>query len=156
MQGVECPDYRLLTVVPRIPHGRLAEAGGRVSRFKIATRECFRLTTIRPERLRVFPRFAGEAFYENRKLVVEVERIAKEKGVTVAQVALSWVVTMSGKNGLPVIIPIPGATTIPRVEENMTKIDLTEADVTSINNLLKGFKASGTRYPAALSHFVNG
>lgn len=106
------------------------------------------LTVNSPQHLQRFPRFQGDAFYHNRKLVDEVERIAKEKGVTVPQVALGWITALSGKNGLPTIIPIPGATTVSRVEENMKPAELSDAEVEAINSLTSGFSPVGPRYPA--------
>lgn len=41
------------------------------------------------------PRFQGQAFYENQKLVDQVEEIAKKKGVTTGQLALAWILAQS-------------------------------------------------------------
>jgi hypothetical protein len=38
------------------------------------------------------PRFQGEAFYDNLKIVDELDRMAKEKGLETSQLALAWVV----------------------------------------------------------------
>lgn len=108
-----------------------------------------------PERLRVFPKFTGEAFTENRKLADEVERIAKEKGASVSQIALGWIRAVSGKNGLPTIIPIPGATTPERVVENMSPVDLSSDDLERIQKITSTFKASGDRYPEMVKHLIN-
>lgn len=37
------------------------------------------------------PRFHGEAFYDNLKLVNELDRLAEEKGLKTPQMALAWV-----------------------------------------------------------------
>jgi pyridoxine 4-dehydrogenase len=94
-----------------------------------------------------FPRFQGEAFYENLKLVAEVEQLAAKKSATPAQIAIAWVRAHSGKDGLPIIIPIPGATTEARVEENSKDVSLTEADLKEINDILSKFSVMGDRYP---------
>lgn len=98
---------------------------------------------------RYFPRFQGEAFYENLKLVEEVEKVAVKKGATPPQIAIAWIRAHSGKAGFPTIIPIPGATTEARVEEHTKDISLTEAEVGEINSILSKFSVMGGRYPAA-------
>jgi pyridoxine 4-dehydrogenase len=98
---------------------------------------------------RYFPRFQGEAFYENLKLVEEVEKVAAKKNSTPAQIAIAWIRFHSGKAGFPTILPIPGATTEARVAENTKDISLTEAEVGEINSILSKFSVIGDRYPAA-------
>lgn len=104
----------------------------------------------------MFPRLVGENFWTNRKLVEQVEKIAEEKGVTVSQVALGWILAVQGKNGLPRIIPIPGSTTEERIQENTTPASLTEEDVAAIDGILKSFTAAGMRYPELGMHHTNG
>ena len=60
------------------------------------------------------PRFVGENFERNQRLVDEVEAIAAEIGATPGQVALAWLLT-KGDN----IAPIPGTKRVSRVEENV-------------------------------------
>lgn len=50
---------------------------------------------------KMVPRFQGEAFYENLKIVDELDRIAKEKGLETSQLALAWVISLS-----PYVSPI--------------------------------------------------
>ena len=59
------------------------------------------------------PRFMGENFERNQRLVDEVEAIAVELGVTPGQVALAWLLTKGDG-----IAPIPGTKRVSRVEEN--------------------------------------
>jgi aryl-alcohol dehydrogenase-like predicted oxidoreductase len=59
------------------------------------------------------PRFIGEAFYQNLRLVEEVRNIAAEVDATPAQIALAWLVAQGGD-----IAPIPGSRRVARVEEN--------------------------------------
>ncbi len=59
------------------------------------------------------PRFMGENFQRNQRLVDEVEAIAVELGVTPGQVALAWLLTKGDH-----IAPIPGTKRVSRVEEN--------------------------------------
>ncbi len=93
-----------------------------------------------------FPRFQKDVFDENIKLLEAVESIAKAKGVTPAQIAIGWILFQSGKNGMPTIIPIPGATTAARIQENTSPAKLSEEDFKALDDILKKFPVSGERY----------
>jgi pyridoxine 4-dehydrogenase len=95
-----------------------------------------------------FPRFQGEGFEHNLKLVQQVEAVASDKACTPAQLAINWVRNMSTDPELPLVIPIPGATTIARVEENSKVVELTEEDMQSLTSLAKNFETAGARYPS--------
>jgi len=105
--------------------------------------------------LRFYPRFQPDVFDDNLVLVREVESIAKEKGATPAQIAISWILAKSGQDGYPVIIPIPGATTEERINENMNLLSLSKEDVAAIDDVLERFTVKGNRYPDASMHHVN-
>lgn len=81
------------------------------------------------------------------KLVYEVEKVAEQKGCSIGQVALAWVTHHSGKPGFPEIIPIPGATTSARVEENMKIVSLTETEFQQLNDAVGKHVVLGARYP---------
>ncbi|KAH7388811.1 NADP-dependent oxidoreductase domain-containing protein [Pyrenochaeta sp. MPI-SDFR-AT-0127] len=99
-----------------------------------------------------FPRFQPDVFDENIKLLEAVEKIANAKGVTPAQIALGWILFQSGKQGLPTIIPIPGATTAARIEENTKPAELGEEDFQALGEILKKFPIIGDRYmPAGMT-----
>lgn len=91
-------------------------------------------------------RFFPENFDTNLKLVHELEKIAEKKGCKPGQVGLAWVKAQSGKNGMPTIIPIPGATTEERIEENMVDVSLSESDLKEVDELLKSVTIVGDRY----------
>jgi aryl-alcohol dehydrogenase-like predicted oxidoreductase len=95
----------------------------------------FRLTT---------PRFQGENFQRNLDLVGEIERLAAEKAVTPAQLALAWVLAQGDD-----IVPIPGTRHPERLEENAGAVDieLTDEDLREIADALP--EPTGTRYAAA-------
>jgi pyridoxine 4-dehydrogenase len=95
-----------------------------------------------------FPRFQQEQFEHNLKLVQEVERVASDKACTPAQLAINWVSKMSTDPELPLVIPIPGATTIARVTENAKVVELTKEDMDSLTTLAKTFETAGERYPS--------
>lgn len=104
-----------------------------------------------------YPRFSEENFPKNLKLVDDLRKMADKKGCTTAQLAINWVKAQSGRNGNPVIIPIPGATTAERVEENSKEVEITEAELEEIDELLKSFGGpAGDRYPAASSTHLEG
>ncbi|KAI5461575.1 putative aldo/keto reductase [Mariannaea sp. PMI_226] len=94
-----------------------------------------------------FPRFQPDAFEHNLKLVRQVEEIAKDKGCTPAQLAISWVRMHSNRPGLPTIIPIPGATAASRVVENAQVVDMTEEEFQRLTVLVRIFDTAGGRYP---------
>lgn len=94
-----------------------------------------------------FPRFQAEALEHNLKLVNQVKAQAEKKGCTPAQLALAWLRGLSNSPGLPAVIPIPGATTKARVEENAVVIELSEEEMKAINDIVHSFEVSGTRYP---------
>lgn len=58
---------------------------------------------------RMFPKYQDGNFQENVKLVNELKKVAAEKGCTVGQVALGWLVALSRRPDMPTIIPIPGS-----------------------------------------------
>ncbi|CAG8958718.1 hypothetical protein HYFRA_00011561 [Hymenoscyphus fraxineus] len=107
---------------------------------------------------RMLPRFQPDTFPKNLELVHKIQDIATSKGVTPAQLAISWVVHQSKKNGNPVIIPIPGATTESRILENVKSKDvvLSESDVAAIDEILKGFTPTGGRYGGPGAVHMNG
>lgn len=78
------------------------------------------------------PRFQGEAFAQNMRIVAEIEAIAAEKGATPAQIALAWVLAQ-GED----IVPIPGTRRVKYLEENIAAaaISLTSRDLERLNAL---------------------
>ena len=105
---------------------------------------------------RMFPRFSKENFPTNLELVHELQKIAKQKGCTPAQLAISWVKSLSNKDENPEFIPIPGSTTAERVAENTKDISLTSEELAEIDSILKKFTVVGGRYPAAATAHLEG
>jgi len=99
------------------------------------------------------PRFQGENFSKNLELVARLERMAREKGCTPAQLALAWLLAQ-GKD----IVPIPGSRQRARVEENAAaaEITLTRADLDALNAIAPRGVAAGSRYPEAAMRLLNG
>jgi aryl-alcohol dehydrogenase-like predicted oxidoreductase len=98
------------------------------------------------------PRFQGEAFAANLKLVGEIEQMARDKGCTPAQLALAWVLAQ-GED----IVPIPGTKRRTYLEENVGAlgVSLSNADLARIDEVLPAGAATGTRYPEAGMTSVN-
>ncbi|KAL7931344.1 NADP-dependent oxidoreductase domain-containing protein [Trichoderma chlorosporum] len=95
-----------------------------------------------------FPRFQQEQLEHNLKLVQKVEQFASQKSCTPAQVAINWVRSMTDNSELPLVLPIPGSSTVPRVEENARVVEFTKEELDTLTNLVTGFETAGTRYPA--------
>jgi pyridoxine 4-dehydrogenase len=97
--------------------------------------------------LKHFPRFQPDNLATNLQLVEKVEEMAKKKGCTPAQLAINWTIALSRRPGMPVIIPIPGATTVERVEENSKLVDISDEEMKEIDEILAKFETAGARYP---------
>jgi pyridoxine 4-dehydrogenase len=105
---------------------------------------------------RILPRFQPENFEKNMRLVRELEKIAAKKKCTSAQLALGWVRSLSKREGLPEVIPIPGATTVERVMENSIEVELTEEETKEIDSVLASCEVIGDRYHSFGMKLVNG
>ena len=86
------------------------------------------------------PRFTGENFQRNLRIVDEVEAVAAEAGATPAQIALAWLLAQGDD-----IAPIPGTKRVARVEENTAadRIELSAEQIERLNNLTP---AAGERH----------
>ena len=102
---------------------------------------------------RANPRFQGENFRHNLRLVERIRDLAESKGCTPAQLALAWLLAQ-GED----VVPIPGTRHVSRLEENAAAVDvtLTEADLAHIDEVLPPGLAQGLRYPEAAMRFVDG
>jgi aryl-alcohol dehydrogenase-like predicted oxidoreductase len=96
------------------------------------------------------PRFQGDNWESNQRIVAKVEEIAKEKGITPAQLALAWVLA-KGED----IVPIPGTKRRNYLEENAAAADveLTDKELARIDEELPA--VSGDRYEAVGMAQVN-
>ena len=89
------------------------------------------------------PRFQEDAIKANIKIVEAIERIAKKKDATPAQLALAWVLHQ-GRD----IVPIPGVRKIKHLEENVKAVDvtLTADDLAAIDAAIPAGSTTGARY----------
>ncbi|HEX6790328.1 MAG TPA: aldo/keto reductase [Candidatus Krumholzibacteria bacterium] len=97
------------------------------------------------------PRFQGANFASNMSMAERVKEMAAQKGCTPAQLALAWIL-----NRHPDVVPIPGTSSIQRLEENAAAVDiqLSEADLSRIEAAApKG--AQGERYNAQMIKLIN-
>ncbi len=138
------PTIRALGIgfVPYSPLGR----GFLTGRFR-------RLEDLAPDDYRRrSPRFQGENFERNLRLVERIREIAAEKGVTPSQLALAWVLAQ-GQD----LAPIPGTTTRAHLEENVAAAStaLGAGDLARIDEAAPKGTAAGDRYPAAGMATVN-
>ena len=88
------------------------------------------------------PRFTGENFRRNLRIVEEVKAVAAEAGATPAQVALAWLLAQGDD-----IAPTPGTKRVARVEEN-TAADGIRLTTVQVNRLNEIVPAVGERHEA--------
>ncbi|WP_405117754.1 aldo/keto reductase [Paenibacillus sp. FSL H8-0317] len=93
---------------------------------------------------RHYPRFQGENFQKNLEVVGLIQEMAKQKGCTVSQLALAWLL---GKGEH--IVPIPGTRNLDRVHENLgaLKVSLTDDEMNQIDHISPQGIAAGGRFP---------
>ncbi|WP_417381574.1 aldo/keto reductase [Gimesia sp.] len=98
------------------------------------------------------PRLSAENRKANQAFVDLLAEIASQKQATSAQIALAWMLAKK-----PWIVPIPGTTKLHRLEENMAaaSIELTEGELSQIEQGAARIEASGERYPEAAMKMIN-
>jgi len=98
------------------------------------------------DRRRQHPRFQAQHFDHNRKLVLRIEEMAREKGCTPSQLVLAWLLAQG-----PDLVPIPGTKRIPYLEQNLGAVDvqLSPDDLGRIDEAMPAGAAAGLRYPEA-------
>jgi aryl-alcohol dehydrogenase-like predicted oxidoreductase len=91
------------------------------------------------------PRFTGENLERNLALVESLRAIASEKGATVAQLAIAWVLARGTD-----IVPLVGARRRDRLTDALGAVDLTLTpdDLGRLEAAVPAKAASGTRYDA--------
>jgi aryl-alcohol dehydrogenase-like predicted oxidoreductase len=90
-----------------------------------------------------FPRFSGDNFDRNQRLVAKLKEIAAAKGVTTTQLAIAWVLAKR-----PNIVPLMGARTRAQMAETLSalEIKLTPEEVAAIEAAVPAEAVAGTRY----------
>jgi aryl-alcohol dehydrogenase-like predicted oxidoreductase len=93
------------------------------------------------------PRFSGENLDRNLALVEALRGIAQEKGVTVAPIAIAWVLSRGND-----VVPLVGARRRDRLTEALGALDvsLTQDDLARIDRAIPPGAAAGDRYPTPM------
>ncbi len=101
---------------------------------------------------RSLPRFEAENFDANLALITALEEMAAQKSVAPAQLALAWVLAQGD-----FIVPIPGASKVPHLEQNAAAADvaLTQEEAARLGDLLSPAKVSGGRYSQQQAAMAN-
>ncbi|MEO8610382.1 MAG: aldo/keto reductase [Chloroflexota bacterium] len=91
------------------------------------------------------PRFSGENLDHNLALVEALRKVADEKGTTVAQIAIAWVLAQ-GED----IVPVIGGRSRERLNDTLAALDftLTADDLAQIEAAIPVGAAAGDRYNA--------
>jgi aryl-alcohol dehydrogenase-like predicted oxidoreductase len=99
---------------------------------------------IASDRRHAHPRFQEGNFEKNLTLLGPLKAAAEKRGVTMAQVALAWLLAR-GDN----IVPIPGTKRRKYLEENAAAVDiaLSDAEVNALEEAFPPQAAAGLRYP---------
>ena len=120
-------------LVPYSPLGRGYLTG------KVDETTTFASTDIRSRN----PRFTQEAIKANRGVIDLLEKIAKQKNATPAQIALAWLLAQK-----PWIVPIPGSRKLERLDENngAVNLQLSADDLGEIRSAMEKIQVVGNRY----------
>jgi aryl-alcohol dehydrogenase-like predicted oxidoreductase len=99
-----------------------------------------------------FPRFTPEAMEANFKVVDFLKDLAARKKSTPAQIALAWLLAQK-----PWIVPIPGATKIEHLDDNLpaAKLRLTAEDLREIDEALATIDIKGAPLSPALDAAID-
>lgn len=97
------------------------------------------------------PRFKPEAIRANLRIVEELNKFGRTRGITAAQVALGWLLWKK-----PWIVPIPGTTKLSHLEENLrtAELDIPSEDWLDLERNISSIPIVGERYPNSLRSAV--
>jgi aryl-alcohol dehydrogenase-like predicted oxidoreductase len=131
-----------ITFVAYSPLGR-GFLTGQIKRFEDLDKDDFRRTS---------PRFVGENFAKNLQLVTQIEKLAAEKHLTAAQLALAWVMSKGDW-----IVPLFGTKRRAYLSQNLDalKVKLTKEDLDQIEAVAPKGAAARTRYTPEMMKFIN-
>ena len=89
------------------------------------------------------PRFAGDNFVQNRKVVETLKTLSVEIGIRPSQLAIAWVLA-KGKS----IVPVMGARTRAQLAESLAALDvqLTPEEVIRVEESIRESAVAGARY----------
>jgi len=89
------------------------------------------------------PRYSEENFDSNLKIVDAIRAVAERRGVSLAQIALAWLIAQG-----PHVVPIPGVKRRATMEDSVAAgdLELTAEDVSELNAAVPPGAAQGPRY----------
>jgi len=98
------------------------------------------------------PRFQGEAFEANLRLLDRFTALAGAAGCTPAQLCLAWLLRKD-----PTLVAIPGTTRPKHMRENAgaAEVRLSDDTVAQVDALVNASTVSGSRYPPAMQSAVD-
>lgn len=99
---------------------------------------------------RFIPKFSGEQFSQNVDLLKEIETMAVEKGITIPQLAIAWIISKGA-------VPIPGTKRVKYIENNIasTKIELTTDDMNRLESIIPLGTQTGARYDETWMKYID-
>jgi aryl-alcohol dehydrogenase-like predicted oxidoreductase len=99
-----------------------------------------------------FPRFQGENLAANQRMIAKLQAIAREKGVSVAQLALGWILTKGSD-----IIPLAGARTQAQLHDALAtmKLSFSAEDIAAIEAAVPFGSVAGDRYATEQMHVLD-
>lgn len=102
-------------------------------------------------------RMKGEAAQNNAKLLENVQKIADDKGVTTAQLALAWVEAQQFRMGGAGLVAIPGTTKEKNLISNVnsTEIVLSPEEIAALEAAVPVDEVQGDRYDPGMATFEN-
>ncbi|HWW38040.1 aldo/keto reductase [Pedobacter sp.] len=94
----------------------------------------------------ILPRFTSEAIRSNLKIVEELNKFGRTRGITIAQAALGWLLQKAS-----FIVPIPGTTRLSHFEENLraAEFTFTAQEWNELEKSVANITIVGDRYPAS-------
>tara|TARA_B110000444_G_C18766065_1_gene560050 strand:+ start:178 stop:1161 length:984 start_codon:yes stop_codon:yes gene_type:complete len=92
------------------------------------------------------PRFQGDNFQKNLRLIKKFSEIAEQNHCTMAQISLAWLLSTDDS-----YVPIPGTKHIKYVEENAaaTTLTISKTDLHRLNTLINSDTIHGERYASS-------
>ena len=89
------------------------------------------------------PRFKGENLARNQKLVQTLTKVAAEKGISAAQLAIAWTLAKGNR-----IVPVMGARTREQLREALSalEVQLAPDEIKRIEEAVPASAFAGTRY----------
>ena len=101
---------------------------------------------------RMMPRFQGEHWAANQRLIAQFAEMAAAEGVTPAQLSLAWVLARGAH-----VHVIPGSQNIDHVAENIARGDWrpSAAVMAALDALINRATVSGERYPPSLQATID-